>query len=519
MEKSKKVKIEVDQLHPLEIMVLFSAGEKESINNVALQPELSLLEGQINQALSWLTLKGLVVEIRRTTETLYERTECGNNWSVSGIPARRMMIVLRQTDRPLTLKDMPILIIDTLAEVGRSFGILSKAGVLRFDNGRYIKIIDEDLFPQELVILENLVKRERHSDFVLSEQEKGVISRYSKKRGTGGVPFRRSERETVFYTLTKEGREYLTEAQSRGMSGPEENALTQKMLQNKTWKGKKFRVYNISLPPNRVSVGRQNSYTQFLQQVKDKLVSLGFEEFDGSLVQTEFWNSDALFMPQFHSARDIHDVYYLNRPTHAKKIEEPWFSNVAKVHENGGGTGSRGWQYPFDKDFAKRLILRSQGTVMSARTLPTAKIPGKYFGVLRVFRRDQIDATHLSDFFQTEGIILGDDVNLRTLLGLLRVFAEEIANAKEVRYVPGYFPFTEPSIEVHVKHPEMGWMELGGSGILRPEVTKPLGINVPVAAWGVGIDRMATMQMGIKDIRELFTYDLEKVLLRKSIVR
>ncbi len=519
MEKGKKIKIEVDQLHPLETMVLFSAGKNDIISNVALQSELDLLEGQVNQALSWLTLKGLLAEVKRTAETLYDRTECGHNWAVYGIPPRRMMVALGEAETPLTLKDMSSHGVDDLAEIGRSFGVLSKAGVLRFDNGRYIKIIDEDLFPQDLVILEHLLKRERHSNFVLNEQEQEVISRYSKKRGTADVPFRRSDRETVFYALTREGQVYLTEAQSRGMSEPEETALTQKMLQNKTWEGRKFRVYNISLPPNRVSVGRQNSYTQFLQQVKDKLVSLGFEEFDGSLVQTEFWNSDALFMPQFHSARDIHDVYYLNQPTHAKKIEEPWLSNVAKVHEDGGGTGSRGWQYPFDKNFAKRLILRSQGTVMSARTLPTAKIPGKYFGVLRVFRRDQIDATHLSDFFQTEGIILGDDVNLRTLLGLLRVFAEEIANAKEVRYVPGYFPFTEPSIEVHVKHPEMGWMELGGSGILRPEVTKPLGINVPVAAWGVGIDRMATMQMGIKDIRELFTHDLEKVLLRKSIVR
>ena len=188
---------------------------------------------------------------------------------------------------------------------------------------------------------------------------------------------------------------------------------------------------------------------------------------------------------------------------------------MADAHENGGDTGSRGWNYAFDKDFTRRLILRSQGTVMSAKTLPHAKIPGKYFGILRCFRYDKVDATHLSDFYQTEGIILGEHVNLRTLLGMLEMFAIEVAGAKEVKYVPGYFPFTEPSIEVHIKHPVLGWFELGGSGIFRPEVTSSLGVDVPVAAWGLGIDRMALMALGLNDLRELFSYDIENVRLRK----
>ena len=160
------------------------------------------------------------------------------------------------------------------------------------------------------------------------------------------------------------------------------------------------------------------------------------------------------------------------------------------------------------------MILRSQGTVLSARQLHKAKIPGKYFGVVRCFRPDDVDATHAADFYQTEGIVLGEEVNLRTLLGLLKVFAEEVAGAKQVRYVPGYFPFTEPSVEVHMLHPELGWTELGGSGIFRPEVTVPMGIEVPVLAWGLGIDRMAMVSMGINDIRELFSFDIEQVRLR-----
>jgi phenylalanyl-tRNA synthetase alpha chain len=227
-------------------------------------------------------------------------------------------------------------------------------------------------------------------------------------------------------------------------------------------------------------------------------------------------------MPQFHSARDIHDVYRVADPANpngfglAKEIEEPWLSNVAAAHENGGKTGSRGWNYHFDREFTRRLILRSQGTVLSAKTLPKAKVPGKYFGIVRCFRYDQVDATHLPDFYQTEGIVLGEDVNLRTLLGMLDIFAREVAGAKEVKYVPGYFPFTEPSVEVHIKHPVLGWFELGGSGIFRPEVCASLGVNVPVAAWGIGIDRMALMALGLNDLRELFSYDIEDVRLRRT---
>jgi phenylalanyl-tRNA synthetase alpha chain len=100
-------------------------------------------------------------------------------------------------------------------------------------------------------------------------------------------------------------------------------------------------------------------------------------------------------------------------------------------------------------------------------------------------------------------------------LGFLKMFAVEVAGAQDVKYVPGYFPFTEPSVEVHIKHPVLGWFELGGSGIFRPEVTKPLGVEVPVLAWGLGIDRMALMHLGLDDLRELFSNDIERVRLRR----
>jgi phenylalanyl-tRNA synthetase alpha chain len=226
---------------------------------------------------------------------------------------------------------------------------------------------------------------------------------------------------------------------------------------------------------------------------------------------------DALFMPQFHPAREIHDVYSVADPTHARELPEPQATNVAAAHRDGGDTGSTGWRYEFDRERTARLVLRSQGTSLSARWLHRARVPGKYFAIARCFRYDQVDSTHAPDFFQIEGIVAGQEITFRELLGLLTVFAHEVARADEIRFVPAYFPFTEPSVEVHMRHPRIGWMELGGAGIFRPEVTLPQGVapDVQVIAWGLGLDRMAMVALGIDDIRDLFTPDLSFLRARQ----
>jgi phenylalanyl-tRNA synthetase alpha chain len=405
-------------------------------------------------------------------------------------------------------------------DAGSAYGRLSKEGVLAMGQDKLVKLVDASKSLRTASLKALLAKADAAGGIldegVLGDAERALMAEVAKKRGASDAAFKAAERETVTWSLTAEAAAVSALLREEGVSGDELGAVTQEMLESGSWKGAAFRSYNIKSRPARLIPGRRNPYVQFLESVKDKLVSLGFEEFDGGLVETEFWNGDALFMPQFHSARDIHDVYYVSEPTKAKSIEEPYLSRVAATHENGGSTGSRGWRYGFDREFTKRLVLRSQGTVLSARQLPTASVPGKYFGIARCFRYDKVDATHLSDFYQTEGIVLGEDVNLRTLLGFLEMFAVEVAGAKEVKYVPGYFPFTEPSVEVHIKHPVLGWFELGGAGIFRPEVTEPLGVSVPVLAWGIGIDRMALMALGLNDLRELFSYDIEDVRLRRA---
>ena len=509
--------VDVKSLHPLEVRILRRVRLGEEITAARVMDELGFNLGQCNQAFSWLAGKGYIEEKDRTARTFYELTDLGREYAEKGTPEERIFEYVRSEGAAAMPELSEALGLEN-KDTGSAFGLLSKEKILTMGSDKKVTTTAEGPSPRmETVrnILDRAAEAEILNESSLTEEEKEAIGGISKKRGASGAPFRTVEREEITYVMTPLGGEVEEILEAEGVTGEEIGRLTPEMLADGSWKKASFREYNIHTPPSRVLMGRKNPYAQYLESVKDKLVSLGFEEFDGPVVETEFWNSDALFMPQFHSARDIHDVYYLDTPTHAKEIEQPYLDQVAAAHEDGWETGSRGWEYGFDRDFTRRLILRSQGTVLSAKQLPKAEIPGKYFGIARCFRYDQVDATHLSDFYQTEGIVLGEEVNLRTLLGLLKMFAEEVAGAEEVMYVPGYFPFTEPSVEVHIKHPTLGWFELGGSGIFRPEVTEPLGIKVPVLAWGLGIDRMALMSLGLNDLRELFTPDIEHVRLRK----
>lgn len=510
----------IKNLHPLETKVLLAYGERDELTSARLQKELGYKEGHANQAFSWLSGKGILEVVRREPRTFYEITELGRDYAQKGSPEARIVAFLKDSGAH-TLPEIASALGIENKDVGSAFGMLSKQGVLEMNAEKKAACTGKAVPPSVSVTAELLKKAVSAENGLLeqsalSAEEAEAMGGLAKKRGAGDVPFRMIERETVVYRLAPAAREITAALKKAGVTGNEIGSITPKILADGSWKNAAFRGYNISVPPARIIPGRTNPYAAFLESVKDKLCSLGFEEFDGPLVETEFWNSDALFMPQFHAARDIHDVYYVRNPTHAKYIDEPYLSNVAASHENGGGTGSRGWGYTFDRDFTRRLILRSQGTVLSAHQLAKAKVPGKYFGIARCFRYDKVDATHLSDFYQTEGIVLGEEANLRTLLGFLEMFAVEIAGATDVKYVPGYFPFTEPSVEVHIKHPVLGWFELGGSGIFRPEVTKAMGVDVPVLAWGIGIDRMALMALGLNDLRELFCTDIEQVRLRKA---
>ncbi len=292
----------------------------------------------------------------------------------------------------------------------------------------------------------------------------------------------------------------------------EVSQLTPELIVSGKWRQVRLRKYNVEAPVAITWPGKKHPYVRFLDELKEKLVSLGFKEMVGPLVELSFFNFDSLYTPQDHPAREIFGVYYVKSPKYGKvDTYKPIVENVKKTHEKGWKTGSTGWRYRFSLRDTQRLLLRAHGTALSVRTLVSKdlEIPGKYFAVARCYRPDVVDKTHLSEFNQVEGIVVGEDLTLRDLLGVLERFAIDIAGADKVKFRPDYFPFTEPSVELVAYKKGYGWLEFGGSGIFRPEVTLPLGVKVPVLAWGLGVDRLFMMKAGIDDIRYLFSQDLD----------
>ncbi|MEM1514984.1 MAG: phenylalanine--tRNA ligase subunit alpha [Thermoproteota archaeon] len=317
--------------------------------------------------------------------------------------------------------------------------------------------------------------------------------------------------------LTEDGWDLL----SRGLEPIEEvTQLTPELIVTGKWREKRMAKYNINASAPTIWPGKKHPYLRFLDKICEKLIALGFKEMSGPIVELSLFNCDGLYMPQDHPAREIHDMYLVKEPEYGDLM--PYVSIVDRVketHENGWITGSRGWGYKFSTLMAARLILRSHTTAVSARMLINDKleIPGKYFTIGRCYRPEHTDRSHLSEFNQIEGIIVGEGLTLSDLLGILRRFAIDIAGADKVKFRPDYFPFTEPSVELSAYKEGYGWMEFGGAGIFRPEVTIPLGINVPVLAWGLGVDRLFMMWAGIDDIRYIFTHDLDW-LRRKELM-
>jgi phenylalanyl-tRNA synthetase alpha chain len=310
---------------------------------------------------------------------------------------------------------------------------------------------------------------------------------------------------------SEEGRRMPVPLDDQPMIG----AVTPQLLLSGAWQGAPFRPYDVRAPVPYVGGARPHPYLAWVREFEEILIGLGFVQAEGPLLETEFWNADVLNMPQEHPARSIHDVLGV-RDVVGKPPADALLERVAAVHEGRTLPGESapvgpGWRYPYDRAVAARPVLRSQTTAVSARFLaahPTA--PFRMYCLDRNFRKEELDATHHIEFGQCEGLLGEEGITLRHLVGMFRELAAAIG-IRELKIRPSYFPFTEPSIEGYVRHPRLGWIEVFPGGMFRPEVLRPLGIDVPVAAWGIGITRLAMISLGISDIRELFEDDLDRL--------
>ena len=283
--------------------------------------------------------------------------------------------------------------------------------------------------------------------------------------------------------------------------------ITPELLQTEEWNDAEFRAFDVTLESATPRRGRSHPMQALIERIRSVFLEMGFSELVDDYVQTAGWNMDALFIPQDHPAREMQDTFYLKEPS-KMDLPEDLMGKWKSIHEDGGETGSTGWGGSFSFDTAQRPLLRTHTTVNTIQYL--AKHPKeacRVFSVDRVFRKEAIDRTHLPEFHQIEGIIMEEGANLQMLVTTLKTFYAKMGYP-EVRVRPAYFPYTEPSLEIEVKwHGK--WLELGGAGIFRPEVTEPLGIESPVLAWGMGLERLAMLVLGLDDIRQLYISDLE----------
>ena len=489
-------------LNPAERKVLKVLDSSSYMHDI--MKATGLKDVEVMRALQWLQNKN-AVKLSEEQKDIVSLDENGIKYLKYGLPEK---IFLQSLDKPKTLKEIGEDAKLSSEELSISLGALKSKAAIEIikDKELLISITEHGKNLLKKGFIEEQFLKEKFPKELasLKDEEKFVLEILKKRKKIVRV----EQAKLVSANLTDLGKKLIKLKLDDDMI----EKLTPSLVKTGSWKGKKFRRYDVKINVPSVFGGRKQHYRRFLDEVRQKFINLGFDEMTGPIVETDFWDMDALFMPQFHSARDIHQGYYIKEPKYSKDLPEDKVKNVKAAHENGFGTGSRGWRYDFDVKRTHRHILRTHDTSISARTLASKglKIPGKYFQISRCFRYDVVDATHLPDFNQVGGFVIEEGINFGHLKSLLRMFAEEFTDAKDIKIIPSYFPFTEPSAQLMVKHPDLGWIELAGSGIFRPELVKPLvGKEVPVIAWGVGLDRLAMFKLGIKDIRQLFSHDLE----------
>ncbi|XP_047428717.1 phenylalanine--tRNA ligase alpha subunit [Mugil cephalus] len=290
----------------------------------------------------------------------------------------------------------------------------------------------------------------------------------------------------------------------------QETELTPEMIATGNWKDKTFKPYNFEAMGVAPDCGHLHPLMKVRSQFRQIFLEMGFTEMPtNNFIESSFWNFDSLFQPQQHPARDQHDTFFLSDPAHALEFPQEYLERVKKIHSEGG-YGSQGYKYDWKIEEAQKNILRTHTTAVSARMLYKLAqqekfTPVKYFSIDRVFRNETLDATHLAEFHQIEGVVADRGLTLGDLMGVLHQFFTKLGITK-LRFKPAFNPYTEPSMEVFSYHEGLEkWVEVGNSGVFRPEMLLPMGLpkDVSVIAWGLSLERPTMIKYGINNIREL----------------
>jgi phenylalanyl-tRNA synthetase alpha chain len=439
-------------------------------------------------------------ELASVSEKVLERyslTKEGEEYTKNGLPERQIIDFLK---KPTSLEELRSHFSPKM--VGIATGWLVKKGWTKVENGVMVPSGEVNAGKDEETLAAFTGKAKTLEEL---GSDQGTIKDLLKRK----LIIKHEEKfRTV--SITDAGNELATQ----GLVLEEEIAqLTPDLLKSGAWKEKKFRPYRLDVTPKPLYGAKIHPYRRLIEQMRQIFLEMGFAEIKGGIIQSSFWNFDALFQPQDHPARDMQDTFHLDSTC---ELPAEYFKKVAAMHEHGGEIDSCGWGGTWDKELSRRNVLRTHTTSVTVKYLADHPIsPVKAFCIDRAYRRETIDPTHTPEFEQLEGVVMDKDMSFADLLGLLAEFYHRMG-FEEVRFRPGYFPYTEPSVEPEVYVDGLGWVELGGAGVFRREVSEPLGIKDPVLAWGLGVSRLAMLKLGLKDLRLLYQSDID--WLRKSEV-
>jgi phenylalanyl-tRNA synthetase alpha chain len=496
----KRIKEEM-HLYEKKVLKALEAEEGESRAEKVL-PLLGLDIKAVMSAAGALGSKN-IINVDKDVDEILTLTESGQNYAQKGLPERRILNAFEDNDS-IHMKDISTQANIEPSEVNIGIGWLRKKGWASLEKGE-ITITEQgarslgELGPDEKLInelekkgnisLENL-SPELINGFELLKQRKDLLKINKKSDYTFKLT-------PLGYDILEDGIQIREEA----------TQITHEQLKSGNWKNLHYRGYDIDAEHPEVFAGKLHPLQRTIEDIRRIFLNLGFTESRGTILESAFWNFDSLFQPQDHAAREMQDTFYIKNPKETQLPENELVEKVKNTHEFGGQTGSEGWKYQWEKDVARQSVLRTHTTCVSARFLKDNQPPLKMFSVGRVFRRETITYKHLPEFHQVEGIVAADGINFRNLLGILKEFYYQLGF--EVRFRPAYFPYTYLSTECEIYLPEKeSWIELGGAGMFRPEVLEPLGVETPVAAFGLGIERLAMILLGIKDIRMLYQSDI-----------
>lgn len=439
-----------------------------------------------------------LIKVHEQEQQIVTLNEEGKHHAKRGLPERRLMDSLIKLggkapiekvakDARLEKKFLPIAL-GWLQRKG--WAILDKKRTLRTDRKTLPQGSDEKLLSllrdKGSVTVEELDRKLQDTVSILKRRKLLEVAEKT---------VRELELTDAGWQLVKKGIQIVSEI----------SQLTPELIVSGKWREVKLRRFDVTVAGPEFYPAKIHPLQQVIQRAREIFLEMGFTEIRGPLVETAFWNFDALFQPQDHPAREMMDTFYLTNPKAGGLPKKSVVEAVAKTHEDGWITGSKGWSYKWSPEEARRLVMRTHTTAETIKYLSEHKRPPiKVFSVDRVYRNEQVTYKNTAEFHQIEGIVVGKGVTLRDLMGTLKTFYAKLG-LKKVKFWPSYFPYTEPSAQATVYVPKLKrWIELCGMGMFRPEVLAPVGIKYPVLAWGGGLERLAMLELGLDDIRMLY---------------